>query len=714
MRSTLRAGYGKLDPSPFGGFIFAGATNLVEQSLALLSLNHGSCMRKTFLFALLAAIGLLSWAALLINAQAPGPDRIEVSGPRPGGAATRPFGPAGGPMFGPGGPGGPGGPMGQKRELVKQFDKNGDGRLNREERQAAREFLQKERANMGQRGFGFRGGPGGPGGFGPTSRPAGFARFAPTSRPAGDAFGPPPGGPDGFGPPPFGPDGLGPPPGGPDGPGGLGATTRPAGDRFMPGGGFGRRGGRGGGGFGGPDGPGGFGPPGFGRGNREPAKPGPRISPDQVQAIPNASFYEPTVLRTLLLDFEDADWDAELTDFHRTDVHVPATLTVDGKKYPNVGVQFRGNTSFMAGNNGYKRPIKLTINYVDPEQHLYGYKTVDLLNSAEDPSFLHVPLYYEIARKYMPAEKANLVKVVINGESWGVYVNVQSFDKVFVKEWFKDAKGPRWKVPVNFRGDGGLTYVGENLEDYKRRYEAKSNVTDADWKALIALCRTLKQTPPDQLESALKPILDVEHLLWYLAIDNVLINNDGIWTRASDYGIFRDKKGVFHIVPHDVNETFSGAMGGPGGGPGGPGGPGGRGGPGGPGGPGRGGARPSGVALDPLAGAEDTNKAILNRLLASPTLRARYLDHVRVIAEQWLDWNKLGPIAEKYRSLIEKEVELDTRKLYSTAAFKEAFVLASAQRVAQGPGFGPRQELSLPSFAQQRRDFLLNHKEIRK
>src|SRR5690242_14573872 len=65
---------------------------------------------------------------------------------------------------GPGGPGGPkmgfGGPGGGIRKLVKQFDKDGDGRLNRKERDAAREFLKKERAQGGGPG-GFRG-PGGP------------------------------------------------------------------------------------------------------------------------------------------------------------------------------------------------------------------------------------------------------------------------------------------------------------------------------------------------------------------------------------------------------------------------------------------------------------------------------------------------------------------------------------------------------------------------
>src|SRR6266576_2448857 len=51
-----------------------------------------------------------------------------------------------------------GGPFGQQRKLVKEFDKDGDGRLNNEERKAAREFIKKQ---------------GGPGGFGPGGGPKG-------------------------------------------------------------------------------------------------------------------------------------------------------------------------------------------------------------------------------------------------------------------------------------------------------------------------------------------------------------------------------------------------------------------------------------------------------------------------------------------------------------------------------------------------------------
>src|SRR5262249_44952072 len=146
-----------------------------------------------------------------------------------------------------------------------------------------------------------------------------------------------------------------------------------------------------------------------------------------------------------------------------------------------------------------------------------------------------------------------------------------------------------------------------------------------------------------------------------------------------------DTTGKFHIIPHDANETFSGGGGrGPGGGGRGPGGPGGgRGGPpgsggrvgaGGPpgGGPGRmggGGGGGGGVTLDPFTGSNDPARPLLHRLLAVPSLRARYASYVKDIATKWLDWNRLQPIVKRYQNLIAHEVEIDTRKLDSYEAF---------------------------------------------
>jgi hypothetical protein len=600
----------------------------------------------------------------------------------------------------PGGfPGGPGGgfggpPGGQERKLIPQFDKDGDGRLNTEERAEARKFVKE---NPARGGFGGRGGP----------------------------------------------------------------------------------------------------PGGFGRGGVEP-KLGPKVNPGDVKHYHDKPLYDPTVLRTLFLTFENKeDWEKELEDFHNTDVEVPCSLTVDGKTLSNVGVHFRGMSSYMMVRAGSKRSLNLSMDYADDKQRLLGSKTLNLLNGHDDASYMDAVLYSHIARQHIAAPKANFVKVVINGEYWGVYTNVQQFDKEFLKENFKTDKGARWKVRGSPGGRGGMEYFGDKVEDYKRVYDLKSKDDPKAWKALINFCKVLNETPADKLEAALTPLVDIESLLCFLALDIASNNMDGYWIRASDYSLYLDEKDKFHIIPHDMNECFRpGGMGGPGGmmfampkpgeligpplqdmlrltaeqkkqldelqkdtdkklealltdeqkkqwkdmragqpgpggammavpfgGPGGPpGGPpgGGRGGPpggpggqpGGPGGFGRGPGGPpgmggGGINLDPLTGLDDARKPLRSKILAVPAWRKTYLQHIDTIARDHFDWKKIGPVVAQYRKLIEADVKADTRKLDSF----ESFERATADTAPDGPR---GREMSLRQFMDQRREYLINHAEVKK
>jgi hypothetical protein len=461
-------------------------------------------------------------------------------------------------------------------------------------------------------------------------------------------------------------------------------------------------------GRGGPGGPGMFGrgpggppPPGFPgdmgpESSPERAQPGKKLTHSQVKIYSSEPLYDMKTLRTLFLEFENADWEQELADFYGTDVEVPAKLTVDGKTLASVGVHFRGMTSYMMVPAGRKRSLNLSIDFLNKGQRLGGYRTLNLLNAAGDPTFLRNVLYHEIARDYIPAPKANFVRVVINGENWGVYVNVQQFNTDFVKEWFGTEKGARWKVPGSPRGRGGLSYLGDEPAAYKRAYEIKSKDDPESWAALIRLCKTLNETPAERLEQALSPILDIDGALKFLAVDKALINNDGYWTRASDYNIYMEPGGRFHLIPHDANETLRELEG-----------------------PGMGrfrggfGAGGSGLDLDPFAGADDPEKALLHRLLAVPALRARYLNYVRDIAEKWLAWDRLGKLAEEYQKLIADDVAEDTRKIYSTQAFVSGIAsVSSAGQGFRGPGGPPA--ASLKQFADGRRAYLLNHPEVKK
>lgn len=323
--------------------------------------------------------------------------------------------------------------------------------------------------------------------------------------------------------------------------------------------------------FGGPGGPrfGGFGPFAPNRTQEQPQK-GIPLSPKDVKLYPDAPLYAPDVLRTLFLEFENEDWEQELAEFKNTDVQVPARLIVDGKTYRDVGVHFHGTSSFMGVPAGRKRSLVLTLDFIHRDQNLAGYRKLLLLNSHNDPSFLRTVLALEIARDYMPAPKANYVRVVINGESWGIYINQQFFNKDFIRDWFGTTKGARWKVPGSPNGRGGLVYW-EDPQAYRRVYEIKSNDDPKSWAELINLCKVLNETPIEQLEEALQPLLNIDGVLRFLAWENLIVNEDGYYARASDYNIYKDERGRFHIIPYDANEGFPTR--GRGGGPGGPGGP---------------------------------------------------------------------------------------------------------------------------------------------
>ena len=429
-----------------------------------------------------------------------------------------------------------------------------------------------------------------------------------------------------------------------------------------------------------------------------PGTPGPRVTPADVKSYPKASLYDPSVVRTIFLQFENSDWEQELAAFYNSDVEVPAMATVDEKIYRNVGVHFRGASSYMMVPEGSKRSLNLAFDFVGETQAIGTYKTMNLLNANGDPTFVRAMIYSDIAQQYIPTPRTNYVKAVINGEYWGVYVSAQQFNKDFVRDFFGTTDGARWKVPGSPGGRGGMEYLGDDPAAYKRTYEIKSKDDPKSWTSLIRMFKMLNETPPDKLEAALSPLLDIEGALKFLAVENALVNSDGYWARASDYSIYQDPKGRFHVIPHDLNEGLADEGGGrgfpmppPGVGP--PGGPGGPGGPG-PGGPGRGRGMfgRATVELDPLIGLDDASKPLRSKLLAVPALRERYLGYIRDIATKWLDWNTLGPRVKKYQALIAADVKADTRRLYSFEAFETDI---------------DGHERSLKSFVERRRAFLL-------
>jgi spore coat protein CotH len=411
----------------------------------------------------------------------------------------------------------------------------------------------------------------------------------------------------------------------------------------------------------------------------EPVAAADRVKPKSVAQYPGRGLYDPAILRTVFLEFESDDWFEELTTFYRTDVEVPATLLADGKTYKGVGIRFRGSSSYLMVGSSLKKSFNVSLDHTVPKQRLEGFKTLNLLNGNQDSSFLREVLFAYVARNYIPAPRVNYVKLVINGVNWGVYQNAEQFNRDFLEGAFGTRGGVRWKVQRNQRGVGALTYRGEDPKSYPA-YELRTRRNQkkdaAAWKRLVNFCKLLNETPIEELPAVLPKVLAIDEVLWYCAMENVFLPSDGYMNQGYDYRIYEDRSGRFHLVSHDSNEILQTPIG-------------------------RGRGARADLRSSPLFNADNRQRPILNRLLAVPQWRARYLAHVRTIATRWMDWKVLGPVCRSVHELIGAEVARDDKKLFSTRTFQRSLETGRGAR------------WSLERLVEERRSVLLGHETLR-
>jgi len=408
------------------------------------------------------------------------------------------------------------------------------------------------------------------------------------------------------------------------------------------------------------------------------AVPAPVPEGEGLEPPSNVELYDDRSMRVLHFRFTNADWFEELGDFYGSDVDVSADLSVDGVDYRGVGVRFRGRSSYITIGDSEKRSFNVDVDFTVEGQTLYGYKSLNLLNCHADPGFLREVLYSRICSEYLPTLKSGFVHVLVNGEDWGVYANVQQFNGDSLREWYGTGRGVRWKVPGRARG-AAFEWHGPDVEEYERAYVLKKANADAPWKTLMLVCELLDTAPPERLEETLGRVLDIDGALWCLALENVFMDNDGYVAKASDYAIYQDgREGRIHLLQYDGSEVFG--ISGP--------------------------EWDGEPTIDPLLHEGSQRRPLIHRLFAVPELRARYLAHVRTLIDERLDWKIFGVEVEAYHEMLAVPVCLDPRKIFTEGEF--------ARSIDEDIRYGRIHITGLRRFVEDRREFLLAHPEIAK
>ena len=221
-----------------------------------------------------------------------------------------------------------------------------------------------------------------------------------------------------------------------------------------------------------------------------------------------------------------------------------------------VAVRLRGNTSLFAP----KKSFKVDLNAFIPGQKWADLEKLNLNANQNDPSVLRAALSWNILRKMgLAGSRTSMVKVMLNGEYMGVYVNTEHMDEEFVEEYYDKDGGNFYKClwPAT------LEYVGPYPDDYKfevngrRAYELKTNTEEDDYTDIAEFIDVLNNTPEADFKCAIEEVFNVADFLKVMALDVVSGNWDGYTGNKNNFYLYHNPQtGLFDYIPYDLDNTW--------------------------------------------------------------------------------------------------------------------------------------------------------------
>jgi len=371
-----------------------------------------------------------------------------------------------------------------------------------------------------------------------------------------------------------------------------------------------------------------------------------------IGGVQDEGLFNVNNIDTIYLQFASGSWYSQLTSNYQSGTELAATLTYHGIEYPQVGVTFKGQTSYQQVNS-QKKSFNIRMDAFVDGQELDGFDVLNLNNCFDDATFMREFIYLSTIREFVPAAKACYVELVINGSSWGLYPMIEQLDGHYTKEWFLSKDGTRWRAdaPAGTGGGGpgggggpqwgdgtaALNYLGTTASTYQQYYTLKSSTVDNPWQNLINTADILNNTTTANLPSVLPAVLDIDRTLWYLACENVFADDDSyIMKGKMDYYLYWEiETGRMVPLEYDGNSVLEQTT----------------------------------LSWSPFYHADNVNYPLLNKLLAVPEYRQRYLAHMRTIIMEQIDVLLSENTIASWKTTLDAHVQNDPKKIYTYNQF---------------------------------------------
>jgi hypothetical protein len=191
-------------------------------------------------------------------------------------------------------------------------------------------------------------------------------------------------------------------------------------------------------------------------------------------------------------------------------------------------IRLRGNPTFWSPED--KLQFQIGFDQNDDDGHFLGLHRLAFDAATFNKHMLRDRLALSIMRDMgIIAPCANNARLVINGEYYGIFINVEKLDEVFIERVFDDPTGDLWD---------------------RHNWELKSNEGSTNDSRLVAL------NEAESIEE-LETYLDLEQALQVFAADALIPNSDGPWAGGYNFFLYDDPlRNKFVLLPWDLDNTF--------------------------------------------------------------------------------------------------------------------------------------------------------------
>ena len=186
--------------------------------------------------------------------------------------------------------------------------------------------------------------------------------------------------------------------------------------------------------------------------------------------------------------------------------------------------------------------------YVD-DQTFFGLEKLTLNNMVQDESMIHETMAYGAFRAAgLPAPRTGYAFVNLNGEDYGLYLNVETLDRISL---------PRWFGSTRHLYEAGYTIdvTPDDVADYE--VDEGKNKDRTDLEALVAAANQEGGDWSDGVAA----VADLEQMTKVWAIERYIGHWDGyagrlLGPQPNNYYLHSEASGLFRMLPWGTDQTW--------------------------------------------------------------------------------------------------------------------------------------------------------------